>query len=315
MKRILPGLFVVLLALSACAAPGGPRGSSPGDSPDDGDSGTGGIEHPTGHDEPILIVDSAGGFVPIEFNMTRLPLFVLLGDGRVITHGFQTLQYPGPALPPLQERTLNEAGIQAVLEAIEDTSLFTSDLELRGAQNVIADAADTIFILDAGGNRVTVMIYGLGSFMPGMEPPQGVPSGEIQAHGVLGQLHDQLLMLDTSLPADAWETEGWQPYEPGALRLFVRDVSGEPTESDLPVEVRDWPVDGDPAAFGEEQANFGNGTRCGVVTGEEAASWLADLHAATQISLWSDDGERRFSVAVRPLLPHEAPTCPELDGA
>ncbi len=311
MKRILPGLFVVLLVLSACAAPGGPPDGSPGD----GGSGTGEIEHPTGGNEPILIVDSAGGFVPVEFNMTRLPLFVLLGDGRVITHGFQTLQYPGPALPPLQERTLTEAGIQAVLEAIEDTGLFTGDLELRGAQNVVADAADTIFILDAGGNRVTVTIYGLGVFMPGMEAPQGVPSGEIQAHGVLGQLHDQLLMLDSWLPAAAWETEGWQPYEPEALRLIIRDVSGEPTESDLPVEVRDWPVDGDPATFGEELANFANGTRCGVVTGDEAATWLADLHSATQISLWSDDGERRFSVAVRPLLPHEAPTCPELDRA
>jgi hypothetical protein len=324
MKRILPGLFVVLLVLAACAAPGGspgdsagesPDGSSPPQSADDGGGEVGAIEHPTGS-EAILIVDSAGGFVPVQFMATRLPTFVLLGDGRVIMQGPQTLEFPGPAYPPLIERTLTEDGIQALLAEVSETNLFTSDLELRGAQNMVADAADTIFIVNAGGQEVTVSVYGLGTLLPDMELPPGISSAEVEAHRLLGQLNDGLMTLDSWLPAEAWENEGWQPYEPEAFRLYVRDVTGEPIEGgDMPEQVREWPTDDDPAAFGAEETFFGDGTRCGVVDGELGATWFEELSAANQMTLWTDDGERRFSVMARPVLPHEEPACPELGGA
>jgi len=318
MKRMLPSLFVVLLVITACAAPGGTPGGSSGESPGESSpppSGGESIEHPTGS-EAILAIDSAGGMIPVQFMATIVPAFVLLGDGRLIMQGPQTLEFPGPALPALIERTLTEGGIQAVLGAVQDTNLFTTDLELRGAQHVVADAADTLFILNAGGQDVTVSIYGLGALLPDMEPPPGINSGEIEAHRILGQLNDYLMTLDTVLPADAWEAEAWQPYEPEALRLYVRDVTGQPIEGgDLAPQVREWPTDDDPAAFGEEETNFGDGTRCGVVDGELGATWFAELGAANQLTLWTDDGERRFSVTARPVLPNEGPACPELAGA
>ena len=313
MKRILPGFFVVLFTLAACAGFGG---GSPGTTPPTGSdgSGAGDIEHPTG-DDPILVVDSAGGFVPVDFLAMRLPTFVLLGDGRVIMQGAQTLEFPGPALPALLQRTLTEEGIQEVLRAVEETNLFTADLELNGAQNVVADAATTVFILDAGGSQVTVSIYGLGALPPDMEPPPGLSSGEIEAHRILGRLNDGLMTIDSWLPADAWETEGWQPYEPDAFRLYVRDVTGQPVDASLPEQVREWPTDDDPAAFGEEVEFFADGTRCGVVDGALGATWLAELSAANQMTLWTTDGENRFSVRARPVLPHEDPACPDLIGA
>ncbi len=319
MNRTTPVLFTMLFAVSACASTGsGPNASqdpgsqSPGSSP--GSDG-GGIEHPEG-DEAILVVDSAGGFVPVEFLATRLPMFVMLGDGRVIMQGMQTLEFPGPAYPALIERTLTEVGIQAVLAAVEETNLFTSDLDLRGAQNMVADAADTLFILDAGGQDVTVSIYGLGALIPDLEPAPGITSGEIEAHRILGLLNDALMTLDTWLPAGSWEAEGWQPYEPEAFRLYVRDATGDPAPGgDLPAQVRQWPTDDDPAAFGEEVSFFGNGTRCGVVDGELGATWLGELAAANQMTHWTDGGDRRFTVMARPVLPHEEPGCPDLDGA
>lgn len=323
MKRSMPGFLVVLLVLTACAAsgtlPDGSSAGSPGASlppaSDDGGGQTGGIDHPTGS-EAVLVVDSAGGFVPVEFMATRLPAFVMLGDGRVIMQGMQTLEFPGPAYPALIERTLTEEGIQAVLGAVEDTNLFTGDLELRGAQNMVADAADTLFILNAGGQDVTVSIYGLGALLPDMEMPPGISSAEVEAHRVLGGLNDALMTLDTWLPADAWEAEGWRAYQPEAFRLYVRDVTGQPVEGgDLPEQVREWPTDDDPAAFGSEESFIGDGTRCGVVDGEHGATWLAELSAANQMTRWTDDGDRRFSVMARPVLPHEDPGCPELGGA
>ena len=318
MKRILPGLFVVLLVLAACSASGGgsPGGTDPEASPSGRDGAVDGIEHPTGSEEPILVVSYTGGFVPVQFMATQLPTFVLLGDGRVIMQGAQTLEFPGPALPPLIERTLTEAGIQEVLQGFEDSNLFTSDLELNGAQAMVADAPNTVFALDAAGREVTVSVYGLGTILPEMEPPAGMTSSEIEAHRILTQLNDGLMTLDTWLPGDAWESEGWQPYEPDAFRLYVRDVTGQPVEGgDLPEQVRQWPTDDDPATFGAEEPFFGDGTRCGVVDGELGATWLAELTAATQMTLWTTDGENRFSVAARPVLPHEDPACPELAGA
>jgi hypothetical protein len=322
MSRLVPpaAAIIVVLALTACAAPGGTPSLSPSDGSDASDDGSaeggGAIEHPTGADEPILVVESVGGFVPVEFAVTQVPAFAMYGDGRVIMQGMQTLEFPGPALPALVERQLTEEGIQAVLEAVETTNLFGSSKELRGAMNVVADASDTIFSVNAGGREVVVSIYGLGTLTPDMEAPPGMPAGELEAHEALLALNDQLMLLEGWLPAEAWASEGWHPYEPDAFRLYVRDVSGEPVEGgEGPGQVMAWPSDDDPAAFGEEQPFFGNGTRCGVVEGGAAETWLEALSAAKQNTLWTDDGDRRFSVTPHPLLPHEEAACPPLGGA
>ena len=49
--------------------------------------------------------------------------------------------------------------------------------------------------------------------------------------------------------------------------------------------------------------------------GELGAAWLAELAASNQMTRWTDDGDRRFTVLPRPLLPNEDPACPDLDGA
>ena len=316
MRRSPRGALAALaLLLAACASTGGtpsgspPTSANPSSAPTDGD----GIEHPEG-DAAVLVVSGQGGLIPIEWTVRNVPSFVLLGDGRVIVGGAVPAIFPGPAMPPLIERTLTPEGVQTILQAVEETGLFTGDLELRGAQNVVADAADTVFELHAAGRDVTITVYGLGLVSPDMELPQGMTSAELEAHRLLTGLNDALLTIDTSVPADQWEAEGWQPYEPEALRLYVRDVSGEPVDAEVPPDVRDWPGTIDPATFGEEVAFFGNGTRCGTVEGEEAAAWVADLATATEISQWTTDGDDRYTVIVRPLLPHEEVACPEPAG-
>ena len=323
MKRFAALPFVLPIVLAACAAGGGspPSGTDdestdppPSAGGSDGDGGGGGgIEHPTGADEAILVVSSQGGFVPVEFSIRSMPSFVLLGDGRVIMQGMQTLEFPGPALPALQERTLNEDGIQRILEAVEETDLFTGNLELRGMQQMVADAPDTVFELHAAGLDSTVLVYALGMLTPDMEVP-GMEPGEVAAHESLTRLSESLLLLDNFLPAEMWEVEGWQPYEPDAFRLYVVDVTGQPIEGgDLPGMVRDWPTEDDPAAFGEVVGEFlGPNTRCGVVEGELGEAWYAELSSANENTLWTTDGENRFRVLARPFLPHEEHACPEL---
>ncbi|MBW3613487.1 MAG: hypothetical protein KY392_06475, partial [Chloroflexi bacterium] len=267
MNRLLPGAaaLLVVLVVGACAAPGGPPDPRPSADPGNSGGGGGAIEHPTGADQPVLVVEYVGGFVPVDVMVTQLPNFAMYGDGRVIMQGMQTLEFPGPALPALVERQLSEDGIQAILAAVEATNVFGSSKELRGAMNIVADAPDTVFTVNAGGRTVVVSVYGLGTLMPDMDVPPGMPAGEMEAHQALIALNDQLSMLDGQLPAAAWISDGWVPYEPAAFRLYVRDVTGEPVEGgEGPAQVMEWPTDDDPAEFGEDQPFFGNGTRCGV---------------------------------------------------
>jgi hypothetical protein len=311
-----PSLFVLFIfILSACAASGGSSGSGGAD--DSGGSGGGGssgsedpvdgIAHPGG-DDLVLSVGYEGGFVPVEMAVAQVPSFVLLGDGRVITQGAMTLEFPGPLLPPLQVRQLTEEGVQQVLEGVIETGLFDTDLDLRGAANMIADASDTVFTLHAGDREVTVKVYGLGTLLPDM-PTQGIDPAEVQAHQTLQRLNEQLLAIDQVLPADAFTDTGWQPYEADAYRLYIRDATADP-EGELPGQVREWPIDDDPATIGEEVELFGNGTRCVVV---EGADWSEDLLEANQNTRWTQDGETLFAISVRPLFPYEARTCPEVD--
>lgn len=294
--------------LVACS--GGGVGSSPGTDDD-------GLDRPTAADEAIFTIEYAGGFVPVHFAATQTPAFVLLGDGRVIVQGAMTLEYPGPALPPLVERRLTAEGIDQVLDAIIGTNLFDADLDLRGAMNMVADASDTIFTLRAGGEEVTVSVYGLGTLapMPGMEPPEGISEAEIRAHATLQELSDSLLMLDTWLPTSAFADDGWRPYEPEAFRLYVRELMPGEVDPQFATE-REWPAEATeaPNEFGEVQETFGDGTRCGVVEGDAAQAWLTELQAATQATVWTA-GDAVYSVLPRPLLPHEDAACPELVGA
>jgi len=280
-----------MLLLAACS--GGP-GSSGGQ-----------IAHPPG-DELVLRVEHRGGMIAGGF-FTNLPVFTLLGDGRVIVPGAQIDLFPGPALPAIQVRQLTEAGVQAVLTAVAATGHFASSTEWRGAQNFVADAPDTVFTLNAEGRTVTVTIYGLGTLIPGDEPPN-FPAAEKPVHQALGQLLQQLNTPDTWLRATAWATESWQPYVPDALRLLVRNADADPPdESGIANQELPWPAEGDPAIFGAP-TNFGD-FRCGVVTGEEADAWYAALSDANQLTRFTS-GEHRYQVTVRPLLPDEPAECP-----
>ena len=325
MIRTAPALLALLVALSACGASGGGAQSSspsPSEAPSPSDGGGGGengnggqIDHPDGS-EAVVAITWAGGMLPESMAVTQVPPLVITGDGRVILQGMQTLEFPGPALPALIERRLTEDGLQQVLRSLEQTNLFTGDLELRGMNGMVADASDTIFTVRAAGLESVVTVYAIGMLFPDMEPPPGMGADELEAYRVLSALHDRLMTLDTWLPAGAWATTTWVPYQPDAFRLYVRDVTEQPIEGgEPPGQLREWPTGDDPAAFGEEIARIGDGTRCGVVEGELGATWLAELEQANQNTLWTDGGDRRFGIGVRPLLPHEARICPELEAA
>jgi hypothetical protein len=91
--------------------------------------------------------------------------------------------------------------------------------------------------------------------------------------------------------------------------LLVRNADGDPPDdTGIGITKVEWPVAGDPEAFGEPTTL--EGYRCGAVTGDDAASWLAVLSESNQLTRFTGDGHV-YEVKVRPLLPDEPETCPE----
>jgi hypothetical protein len=285
-----PFLSIALAAflLAACAGPG-----SSGDE----------IRHPTG-DSLILRVSYSGGLAGPMFDQLEHPVFSLMGDGRVIVPGAVDAMFPRRALPAQNVRTLTEAGIQAVLAEVAATGLFMDDIEYRGAQNCVMDASDVIFTLHADDRDVTVKVFGLGTLDPAVSCP-GVTAAEYAAHAKLMILQDRLMNPDGWLPAGAW-ADAWEPYQPEAMRLVVRNADNdEPDGSGIPNPLVPWPSSSDPATFG---GDGGFGQRCGVVSGDEADEWYALLEQANQLTRFTRD-EHRYAVQVRFLLPDEPAEC------
>lgn len=311
MKRSAPAVLVPLV-LVACAAGGGPAPSDPPPSGGSGEPPPSAGEPGTG-EAPILVVTSEGGMLPAH-ELDRFPPILAIGaDGRVIMLGAQTLEFPGKALPPLLERRLSEEGLAEVVAAIEGTNLFSSDLDVNVEGGLAADAGVTVFTVRIGDVDATVRVGALGMLPPGQEPPPGMSAAEAEALRTMSTLNERLMTLDSWLDPSGWASDAWVPYEPSALRLYVRDVTDEP-DPDLPAQELAWPVDDDPARVGTAVAAFGDGTRCWAVDGELAASWYELLVTANENTRWVTDDDRRFAVMPRPLLPHEEAACPDPAG-
>jgi hypothetical protein len=258
------------------------------------DPASGGIDHASSPDKVLVQISSEGGFVPVEWTYTNFPFYSLYGDGTLIVPGAQTEIYPGPALPAISSRQLDEAGIQAILEkaiaAVEDVPTDLNDLGYMS----IADASTTVITVSAGGVDRTIRAYALSELS---ERPDGMPEREYQARLTLQELVASLTGSGDWLPEGSLGPEG--AYEASTARLFVGEY--RPIE-DLAQERVPWPLDVGLADFGEPAppGQF----RCGVVQG---ADWDAVHEAASSANMltpWSESGAR-FSILFRPLLPDE----------
>ena len=102
MRRLIPVAATAALVILGCG---------------ESSSGTSGPSPPSGApDEVVVRVVTDGGFAAESREPARLPEVSVFGDGRVITQGPTTLEYPGPALPNLQEFRLTRDGVAAIVD-------------------------------------------------------------------------------------------------------------------------------------------------------------------------------------------------------
>lgn len=282
--RFAAAVAVLTLAGAACAnEPNGP--------------GAGGIDHSTGSDQVVLRVSDEGGFVPIEYNLTRFASFTLYGDGRIVVPGAQIELYPGPALPAVSQRVISEAGVQAILQAALDAGLGQGDRDLTDLGSVgIADATTTVFTLTADGRTSTVKVYALFDLQ---EKPSLMSDEDFQLRRELVGFVQRLTALEQWLPQGSLGAE--EPFAAGAYRLFVGPYR---SGGDIPQEPADWPLSTPLASFGRPDPNLDT-LRCGTVVGDEWAALASSAQLANELTPWRESGER-YSILFRPLLPDES---------
>ena len=286
-RRVLSLVVIGAFALTACAdePSSAGDGSSPSPLP------------PVGADEIVLQLSYEGGFVPAGFSLLDVPAFTLYGDGTVVTPGAQIEIYPGPALPAIAVRQVDEVAIRAIVERAQAAGLGR-DLELNDTGDIaIADASTAVFVLTVDGRTTTAEAYALGfegdAAMPGVSDEQR-------------RMREDLAALATDLTDLSWVIdEGGaigpeRMYEGDAARLLVGPVVEDP---DLPQDAVEWPV-GPPLRALGEPVSWDDRTRCAIVDGDDWVSIRDAAERANQLSAWTD-GRTHRSIAFRPLLPGE----------
>ena len=276
-RRLLLPLALALVAavVAACGddgdetSTGGPAGSEPpGSEPGEHGTGTGGV---------VIEIAEEGGLAGPAAPAT--PSLMVLGDGRVVQPGPTTMQYPGPLLPNLQERSITAEGIQRLLDLAGEHGLLADVTYDRPGG--IMDAPDTVVTISAGGRTYEHRAYALGvAGDDGREtdPDRARLQDFVEVVTDLGQSREEGLGQE-------------QPYR--AEAYVVRAVPAEPETTPDGIEPRvvDWPA--------SAPVRLVDAGECAEVPAPAVADVLA---GADQLTLFVDAGVS-YSVTAAPLLP------------
>lgn len=280
---------VLLLGLSAC---GDDSDFTPATEPTTGvtlppvtdpvDTGVDDIQHPTGADDVVLRIGYEGGFVPVEYAFLDLPVLLVTGDGRVIVQGPQIEIYPGPLLPNLQQRTITEAGIQALLRLAEGHDLFR-DVTYE-SDDMIADASDTVVTISANGDTYEHRAYAVG--MSGDETDE--------ARGELASFVEQASDIVTAAGADTLGPE--EPFQATSYLIRATVADEASVGDDIAPTIVDWPADA--------PVRLADAAECATLPVES----FADLFASANQLTWFVDAGVTYQLTVKPQLPG-VPAC------
>ena len=284
-------LAVVTAALlAACSIAGtspAPSGSPvPATSPTAGPTGTFG--HSTDGAIVLLRAEQSGGFIAPSFNLTRLPIFTLYGDGTVL---YQLPPDPnaGVALGPgpLARAQMNPEQVDALLTF----ALGAGGLEAARAQYLnplVMDAPDTLFTITTDEVQKTVSVQALSE--AGVDPTNP-DAAQLTA---LARLYQTLADFRTQVARGNATDAGY--YEPAAYRAVLQEGFAQP-------ESIDWPWSD--LTIDDFVAPADSSFRTAVLTREQAAK----LATAPQGGLFSvgimGPDRTPYTLSLRPLLPDE----------
>lgn len=231
-------------------------------------------------DQVVLTVTSEGGFVPIEFNLERMPRYVLMADGTLYSQGPVPAIFPGPLLPNVQVTAITDSAFAEIDALIQEVGLPEIDdrLDNTGAE-MVADASTEVFTYHDENGEHRLAIYAL-----------GIAEG--------GGSTDRILANELLQALDAAAAEG-ESRAFGPERIQV--AAGPALQFEQGMSTTEaWPLE---VSF-EEMDEWAIGWRCVEITGEAVDGLVSVFSEANQATLW-DTGSEELSIKARPLLPGE----------
>jgi hypothetical protein len=297
MRRILRGTAAVTagLMLAGCAAQAGGAAPAPSPSPSESrlpapsDPADGGL---------TLQISYTDGATASGSHLSRLPLVSLYADGRFIYEGATPAIHPGPALNGALLSRLAPERVDEIVQQALDAGLGEASDYGRPSS---AEAPSARFTLVTRKGTAVTNVY-----LPDQESrPVGL--GDEQAASwerlltLIGYLNDVKGDVMSSLSTHAL-------YEPEAVAAVVTPWTD--ADDGIDPEPVAWPgpsLPGDPL-----DPEFG--VTCVTAAGAAADAVLDAAKSATDITPWTDEDGTRWSVTLRPLLPHER-SCADLPAA
>ena len=297
-------LAVPLLAAALVAACGGAAASPSPSAP----AGPSSVDPTPVDPTPVIHLPSPTGAATYWLRLTTsqavpqvnlfafTPTAVIDGDGRSIVQGAVPTVFPGPLVVPLVGRQVSAAGRGTILGWARELGLLSGQTDFTGGSSVPGGMTGRIELTVDGG---LVALTGL--------PDVSAPTPEPGSPQAFGELWRRIANLPETLPGELGPES---PYTPTGYAVLVGPA---PDPQGMPLSIMDWPLAQPLATFGGPVAN---GTRrCGLVTGEDAATLAPVLAQATQLTQWVQDPttSATFGLTVRPIVAGENP-CLEVFG-
>jgi hypothetical protein len=230
-------------------------------------------------DRLVLQASTGGGFVPDEVARNQFPELTITRDGRVITLGPTTLEYPGKALPNVQVGRISRTRVRELLETAESIGLHDDEHPDYGDPQITDNPSTTVTVV-AGGERVTTSVYA-----PGYDGDDLTDEQRANRKAL------------TAFLSEASETRRTRAYRPEAMAVLVTEHEG----ADTAEPALDWPLgDLSEVLAGSDELREG----CLLVTGEDLVTVLDTARNATTLTPWTSV-DRQYDLVFRPLLPNE----------
>lgn len=232
----------------------------------------GGPTYATAPDDVVIEVNNVGGFAPIEAQFAMTPTALVTGDGRYLTTGPTTMQFPGALLPNLRQQTITPAGIEQLLAEADQLGLL-AEVEYSRPNN-IADAPDTVVTITVGGETYAHAAYALG-----LEPE--TDPARVALADFVATMTDPGGTIGTELGPD-------EEYEPAAYVISAEAVDLATMTFEVEPTVQPWPADA-PVRL----ADVGD---CSEIPAEPLQALFAD---ANQLTFFDDGGVSYQVLAVQ----------------
>ena len=227
------------------------------------------FDHPAESEKRVLVVGSLAGLVTPENDFMGLPRVTIMGDGTAILT--REGAYLEDGIEVVDQRTLSADGIQQALRIAASAGL----LETRDLSGYDDDGGATVVHVWVDDEQFTNGAYGSYD-----EPDSN-----------RDRIRKFVADLDDFLRSDGDQLGPITAYQPEKYDVFAQEIDEQSLASYGPQDFVKWPD--------QIPLNLAGAVACSRVDAQDVGDALDDYSLPVVIA----DGDARYVVAVRPVLP------------